>query len=88
MLPKVGGRARALEGGVASAHIIDGRVEHAVLLEILTDAGCGTKVDGVRPGGACQPKLVYSYARSVYLCMLGGGHGRSRRHWWGETASA
>jgi acetylglutamate kinase len=35
---------KALEGGVASAHIIDGRVEHAVLLEIMTDAGCGTKV--------------------------------------------
>ena len=35
---------RALESGVASAHIIDGRVEHAVPLEILTDAGCGTKV--------------------------------------------
>ena len=29
---------------MASAHIIDGRVEHAVLLEIMTDAGCGTKV--------------------------------------------
>ncbi len=29
---------------VASAHIVDGRVEHAVLLEVLTDAGCGTKV--------------------------------------------
>lgn len=44
MVPKVGAVRRALEAGVASAHIIDGRVEHAVLLEILTDAGCGTKV--------------------------------------------
>jgi len=44
MLPKVAAVRRALEAGVASAHIIDGRVEHAVLLEILTDAGCGTKV--------------------------------------------
>ncbi len=44
MLPKVGAVRRALESGVHSAHIIDGRVEHAVLLEILTDAGCGTKV--------------------------------------------
>jgi len=35
---------RALEAGVASVHIIDGRVEHALLLEILTDAGCGTKI--------------------------------------------
>jgi acetylglutamate kinase len=44
MIPKVGAVRRALESGVASAHVIDGRVEHAVLLEILTDAGCGTKV--------------------------------------------
>ncbi len=44
MLPKVAAVRRALEGGVTSAHIVDGRVEHAVLLEVLTDAGCGTKV--------------------------------------------
>jgi len=44
MVPKVAAVRKALEGGVASAHIIDGRVEHAVLLEIMTDAGCGTKV--------------------------------------------
>jgi acetylglutamate kinase len=44
MLPKVAAVRQALEAGVASAHIVDGRVEHAVLLEVLTDAGCGTKV--------------------------------------------
>lgn len=44
MIPKVAAVRRALEAGVRSAHVIDGRVEHAVLLEILTDAGCGTKV--------------------------------------------
>jgi acetylglutamate kinase len=44
MLPKVAAARSALEAGVASAHIIDGRVEHAILLEVLTDAGCGTKV--------------------------------------------
>jgi len=44
MIPKVGAVRRALEAGVRSAHIVDGRVEHVVLLEILTDAGCGTKV--------------------------------------------
>jgi acetylglutamate kinase len=44
MVPKAAAVRKALEGGVASAHIIDGRVEHAVLLEIMTDAGCGTKV--------------------------------------------
>ena len=42
--PRSAAVRRALEAGVGSAHIIDGRVEHAVLLEILTDAGCGTKV--------------------------------------------
>ena len=44
MVPKVAAVRRALEGGVTSAHIVDGRVAHAVLLEVLTDAGCGTKV--------------------------------------------
>jgi len=44
MIPKAAAVRRALEAGVASAHVIDGRIEHAVLLEILTDAGCGTKV--------------------------------------------
>jgi acetylglutamate kinase len=44
MIPKVNAVRCALEGGVASAHIIDGRAEHSLLLEVLTDAGCGTKV--------------------------------------------
>jgi acetylglutamate kinase len=44
MITKVHAVRRALEAGVGSAHVIDGRVEHAVLLEILTDSGCGTKV--------------------------------------------
>jgi acetylglutamate kinase len=44
MMAAVGAVRVALEAGVTSAHIIDGRVEHALLLEILTDAGCGTKI--------------------------------------------
>jgi acetylglutamate kinase len=44
MLPKAAAVRRALTAGVGSAHIIDGRVEHAVLLEILTNVGCGTKI--------------------------------------------
>jgi acetylglutamate kinase len=44
MVPKVAAARCALEAGVASVRIIDGRVEHAILLEVLTDAGCGTKV--------------------------------------------
>lgn len=44
MIPKVEACLRAVGGGVPSAHIIDGRVEHCVLVELFTDAGTGTKV--------------------------------------------
>ncbi|KAF3981866.1 MAG: acetylglutamate kinase [Methylococcales symbiont of Hymedesmia sp. n. MRB-2018] len=42
MIPKTRCATDALKGGVSSVHIIDGRVEHAVLLELLTDQGVGT----------------------------------------------
>ncbi len=42
MLPKVRCALDAVEGGVHSAHIIDGRVDHAVLIEIFTNEGVGT----------------------------------------------
>lgn len=44
MLPKVEACLRALDGGVAKTHIIDGRVPHAVLLELFTDRGVGTEI--------------------------------------------
>jgi len=44
MIPKVVCCADALNEGVKKAHIIDGRVEHAVLLEIFTDGGIGTEI--------------------------------------------
>ena len=44
MLPKVGCALNAVREGVNSAHIIDGRIEHAVLLEIFTDQGIGTLI--------------------------------------------
>jgi len=44
MLPKTRCAMDALEDGVASVQIIDGTVPHALLLEIFTDAGCGTKI--------------------------------------------
>jgi acetylglutamate kinase len=44
MLPKIGCALEAVKSGVASAHIVDGRVAHAVLLEIFTDQGMGTKI--------------------------------------------
>lgn len=44
MLPKIGCALDAVKCGVTSAHIIDGRVSHAVLLEIFTDIGVGTLI--------------------------------------------
>lgn len=44
MLPKISSALDAARKGVKSVHIIDGRVEHALLLEILTDAGVGTLI--------------------------------------------
>jgi acetylglutamate kinase len=44
MVPKVEACTRAVRGGVASAHILDGREPHALLLEIFTDEGVGTMV--------------------------------------------
>jgi acetylglutamate kinase len=44
MLPKVESSLRALEGGTAKAHIIDGRVPHAILLELFTREGVGTEI--------------------------------------------
>src|SRR5580692_10375233 len=44
MLPKVQACAAALQGGVAKTHIIDGRIPHALLLEIYTEAGIGTEI--------------------------------------------
>ena len=46
MVPKIEACLRAVTSGVPSAHVIDGRVEHCVLAELLTDEGAGTKVVG------------------------------------------
>ncbi|MBQ0760806.1 MAG: acetylglutamate kinase [Gammaproteobacteria bacterium] len=48
MLPKIGCALDAVNAGVTSAHIIDGRVPHAVLLEIFTDTGVGTLITNSR----------------------------------------
>lgn len=44
MVPKMEACLRAVRGGVPQAHVLDGRVPHAVLLEVFTDAGIGTMV--------------------------------------------
>lgn len=48
MLPKIECALDAVNNGVRSAHIIDGRVEHAVLLEIFTNTGVGTLISNIR----------------------------------------
>jgi acetylglutamate kinase len=53
MIPKVECCLDALQAGASSAHVIDGRVRHSVLLEVFTDAGVGTEV--VRKAGATAP---------------------------------
>ncbi len=44
MVPKVDACLEALEGGVSKAHIIDGRIEHSMLLELFTSDGVGTQI--------------------------------------------
>ncbi|MGD9578357.1 MAG: acetylglutamate kinase [Syntrophorhabdus sp.] len=46
MIPKVGCCVDAIEGGVEETHIIDGRIPHAILLEVFTDSGIGTQITG------------------------------------------
>jgi acetylglutamate kinase len=44
MVPKMAACLRAVRGGVPKAHVIDGRVAHALLVEVFTDEGVGTEV--------------------------------------------
>ena len=44
MIPKVECALGALAGGVSKVHVLDGRVQHAILLEIFTDRGIGTEI--------------------------------------------
>ncbi|WP_111767488.1 acetylglutamate kinase [Nakamurella deserti] len=52
MVPKMEGCLRAVRGGVAAAHVIDGRVPHAVLLDIVAEQGIGTTVVPTTPTGS------------------------------------
>ena len=55
MVPKMEGCLRAVRGGVAAAHVIDGRTPHAVLLEIVTTQGIGTMVVPDTGSGRSSP---------------------------------
>ena len=46
MIPKVESCIQAVRGGVRSAHILDGRIAHVLLLELFTDEGVGTMITG------------------------------------------
>jgi acetylglutamate kinase len=46
MIPKVNCCLDALQGGVSETHVIDGRIPHAILLEVFTDSGIGTQITG------------------------------------------
>jgi acetylglutamate kinase len=52
MLPKIGSALDAVKNGVESSHVIDGRVEHALLLEVLTNEGVGTMIRADVAGNA------------------------------------
>jgi len=54
MIPKMEACLTAVRGGVPHAHVLDGRLEHAILLEIFTDSGIGTMVCA-SPGGHSAP---------------------------------
>jgi acetylglutamate kinase len=62
MRPKVRSIVDAIDRGVPQAHILDGRVLHAVLIEIFTDEGVGTMVTG---GGVGEDGVVLEQARAV-----------------------
>jgi acetylglutamate kinase len=52
MIPKVAAALHAVQHGVRSAHLLDGRVHHVVLLELFSDAGVGTMIVNQPPAGA------------------------------------
>jgi acetylglutamate kinase len=58
MIPKLRGVATALRAGVRSAHILDGRRRHALLLELFTDRGVGTMISAGGAGGVETTTVV------------------------------
>ncbi len=58
MIPKLESAARALEGGVPRVHLLDGRVEHALVLELFTPEGVGTMIVAEGPPGPGSVKRV------------------------------
>ncbi|GJS24857.1 acetylglutamate kinase [Tanacetum coccineum] len=65
MIPKVNCCVKALANGVKTTSIIDGRLEHSLLLEVLTDGGAGTMITG------CYNSYVWSLACVLLLFLVG-----------------
>jgi acetylglutamate kinase len=65
MVPKMEACLHAVRGGVPQAHVLDGRVPHALLLEIFTDEGIGTMVLPSIPGGAAPGGAVPGDAKET-----------------------
>jgi acetylglutamate kinase len=65
MVPKIEACLRAVKAGVPSAHVIDGRVEHCVLVELFTDEGTGTKVTRWPAGRSAATRGINTASRTV-----------------------
>ena len=65
MIPKLASCVRALESGVNGAHIINGTVPHALLLELLTDSGMGTMVTGLASSQCLNLSPVGKFAAKL-----------------------
>ncbi len=65
MIPKLASCVRALDSGVSAAHIINGTVPHALLLEMLTDSGMGTMVGGLASAQFLNVSPVSKFAAKL-----------------------
>jgi acetylglutamate kinase len=77
MIPKVAAAVHAVRNGVGSAHLLDGRVPHVVLLELFSDAGIGTMItldatDATDATGSAEPAAGIEVAGAVDLDRIGG----------------
>jgi acetylglutamate kinase len=72
MIPKMEACLTAVRGGVPQAHVLDGRLPHAVLLEIFTDSGIGTMV---RPDGTAATAGIVTTAGIVATAGAAGAAG-------------
>ena len=72
MIPKVEGALHAVERGVPSAHILDGRVPHVLLLELFTDAGVGTMITRAALPRPARPERAVSAPPHDHLPAAAG----------------